>query len=442
VSLSRRDLLAGAAAGSALVLLRPTGVAARSLASGASRATHLREYRGLTVVQGDLHNHTFLSDGEGDPAGAFGAMRAAAVDVAALTDHATMAQGVPTCGDCHTIREPLTGDGSTPNHLLGINEASWQRLRALADDAHVDGRYVALRGFEWSSPTLGHMNVWFSERYTDPAHTVGLEETTGMRLFYDWLDRDPATPALEGGSDGIAGFNHPGREAGRFGQFVYDAGIAERVVSIEVFNRGEDYLFEGVADGRVSPIAQCLNAGWTVGLIGVSDHHGSGWGSQPEKGRAGLWVRQLTRAGVREAMLARRFFATVEPGLRLAATANGAPMGSGAPRDPRRPAEIVLDLEGASAAPGRLNVQVLGAGEPLPSILAEFTLPGEGRHKLRVHTGDSPWVLLRVSDLDGHDERAAGTPYDAFGRAIAYTSPWFFTDMAPEGHPPGHHHHH
>ena len=41
----------------------------------------------LTLVVADLHNHSLNSDGRGDPERAFELMRAAGLDVAALTDH-------------------------------------------------------------------------------------------------------------------------------------------------------------------------------------------------------------------------------------------------------------------------------------------------------------------------------------------------------------------
>jgi predicted metal-dependent phosphoesterase TrpH len=43
---------------------------------------------GPFLAHADLHNHTRLSDGRGDPAAAFPALRAAVLDVAAITDHA------------------------------------------------------------------------------------------------------------------------------------------------------------------------------------------------------------------------------------------------------------------------------------------------------------------------------------------------------------------
>ncbi len=102
------------------------------------------------------------------------------------------------------------------------------------------------------------------------------------------------------------------------------------MVSLEMFNRRDDYLFEGYADGRSSPLCACLNAGWRTGITGVTDEHGIDWGHPEGKGRTGLWVAEHTRAGVKEAMLARRFFATRTSGLRVDATAVGRGRAAGA----------------------------------------------------------------------------------------------------------------
>ena len=48
------------------------------------------EPAGPFLVIADLHNHTVLSDGRGDPEAAFQQMRHAGLDVAALTDHASI----------------------------------------------------------------------------------------------------------------------------------------------------------------------------------------------------------------------------------------------------------------------------------------------------------------------------------------------------------------
>ena len=234
-----------------------------------------------------MHNHTAMSDGDGDPDLAFASMRDAGLDVAALTDHATLLS------------------------IKGLSSEEWDRTGQLADAANDPGAYTAIRGFEWSHPLHGHANVWFTDEWVD----LGGAGSPGS--LYSWLqDRDA-----------VASFNHPGRESGMFDNFSFSAGVLEKMVGLEMFNRGDDYLFDGWSKTGRSPLVACLNVGWRTGLTGVTDEHGTDWGFPEGKGRSGLWVNENTRAGVFEAMRARRFFATRVSGLRLDAVANGVQMG-------------------------------------------------------------------------------------------------------------------
>ncbi|MCA1727759.1 MAG: DUF3604 domain-containing protein, partial [Actinobacteria bacterium] len=246
MSLTRRQFLKSAAAAGALALARPFGALADTLGPAGlfatSRASRL--FPGTTLVHCDMHNHTVLSDGNGDPAAAFGSMRSAGLDVAALTDHSTIAYKSPV--------DPCFWGCGGEESLAGINEESWRTLGQLADQANDPGTFVAIRGFEWSSPSMGHMNVWFSQKWIDPLHTAGVttgegapgfiadeggpmrpgivrhynevmreSKTSGLSMvtMYNWLRSDPARPVIGGGWDGLASFNHPGREPGRFGHF-------------------------------------------------------------------------------------------------------------------------------------------------------------------------------------------------------------------------------
>jgi hypothetical protein len=94
------------------------------------------------------------------------------------------------------------------------------------------------------------------------------------------------------------------------------------------------------------------------GLIGCSDEHGRSYGLAG-KGRTGLWVREHSRNGVREALTARRTFATREVGLRLDATLGGVRMGSVAPHLAGSSAELVVDLEGSTWQGHAVKLQLL-----------------------------------------------------------------------------------
>ena len=379
---------------------------------GTSRVSRL--FPGSWLAHADLHNHTWLSDGAGDPRLAFASMRAAGLDVAALTDHSRWAS---------VFLDLRKAPGWT-----GIDGRAWRQTIALAEAANSDGTFVALHGFEWSHAAYGHMNVWDSQRFTDPLRTAPT-----MGRFWRWLETR--------GDDGLAGFNHPGTGRLRFGGFGYRPAMAHRLVSLEMFNKLEDYLLKDTDRDLQSPLNQCLNAGWRVGLLGVTDEHGPDWGHPEGKGRAGLWVAELTRAGVLEALAARRFFASRIKGLRLDAALTSLAAGDGSrPRarmgaalvHPGGPARLEVDVDrGEAWRDRRLLLQVLRPGQRLPTLVAtlEVTLGAPdgpvAALELDLDPADGDWVVVRVTDpAEPADRRAVGD-WARQGRAIAYTSPFW-----------------
>jgi hypothetical protein len=426
----RRSVHAGPVAEVALLALgaryragmQPPRSPGRYDAWGTSRQSRL--FPGPWLVHADLHNHTWLSDGAGDPGRAFACMRAAGLDVAAITDHSRWASA-------------FLGLAHAPG-WTGIDAEAWRQTADLADAANVDGEFVALRGFEWSHALFGHMNVWGSQRFTDPLRTFPT-----MRQWWRWLDRR--------GSDGLASFNHPGTGRVRFAGFAYRPALAERLVGLEIFNKADEYLFKDTDRGKQSPLGQCLDAGWRVGLLGVTDEHGADWGCPDGKGRAGLYVRELSRRGVAEALAARRFFASRVKGLRVdAALTSLAAPGAPSPRRSARmgtavahsagPALVQIDVDGGAAWWGRrLNVQVLrpGPGRGLPTLAAalDVRLPSPDEpvtaFELDLDPAEGDWVVLRVSDpSEPADPRASGE-YARLGRGIAYSSPFWLLPSSP-----------
>ncbi|WP_020520156.1 CehA/McbA family metallohydrolase [Catelliglobosispora koreensis] len=395
-ALGRRSLIAGA--GGLLVLAAAPGTAqaartqvasgpmgANLPAYGASRTSALTQ--GTTLVHADMHNHTVMSDGDGSPENAFASMRSAGLDVAALTDHTTLFA------------------------INGLSRSEWDRTNVLAGAADDPGNYTAIRGFEWSHPTLGHVNVWFTANFTD------LGGSSSMSRLYNWISN----------AGGIASFNHPGREVQRFNNFSYSSAARNYMVAMEIFNRGDDYLFDGWSNGQTSPLVACLNAGWRTGLTGVTDEHGTNWGFPEGKGRTGLWVAQNTRAGVQEAMRARRFFATRLSGLRVNATANGVQMG-GTLGITSGVVNFSLDLDRGPDWFGKpLRIQVLRPGTSAPTVVnvVDFTSGSIANFAVPLNAADGNWVVLRVSDPTQANASPgpAGHPCNDYG--VAYTSPWW-----------------
>jgi hypothetical protein len=390
---------------------------------GAARASRLGSPTSL--LHADLHNHTLLSDGRGDPEAAFASMRAAGLDAAALTDHASL--------DAHLAGQLRAG--RLPRGYLpvpGLDAAGWRRTAELADSHDEPGVFTAIRGFEWTEPVLGHVNVWGSDDFTE------VVDVGRMTSLYSWLSNDEMSGAL-------TGFNHPGREPGRFEDFRFDPGVAERMVSLEMFNRYDDYLFEGCDAGGVSPLVACLGAGWRTGLCGASDEHEANWGDNEGKGRTGMWVTDHSREGVREAMLARRFFATRSSGLRLdviarpaggtAENAQGTTEAEATPMGGQlavRSGEVRFDVDvdrGAGWEGKPLRVQVLRPGPVVPEMVAAVdVLSGEvASVTVSVDAADGDWIVVRISDPAKRNGTPGPDGHPCNDLGIAYASPFWLS---------------
>lgn len=364
----------------------------------------------------DLHNHSLFSDGEGDPRTAFDQMRAAGLDVAALTDHASIPRHV--VGGLRQDDYPsASGFPLVRTAPSSLDEAEWVATGRLADEHDAPGEFTAIRGFEWTEPWIGHINVWFSDRWL-PVTTPGT--VTGLHA---WLaDEQP---------DGLFGYNHPGREDGRFEDFRFCPRLRERMVSLEVFNRYDDYIAVGVGRGTPSPLLACLRAGWRPGLIGVSDEHGRDYGLRG-KGRAGVWAGEHSRRGVAEALLARRVFATREPGLAMWAEMGAAPMGtSGVMPDVLR---LELDVPDRWRAAEVVAQVLVDDGEALPGVLINEPVDPTGTTTLHVDGLERyPWAVVRIAAPGVADASVRLKDHPLAARALAYGSPWWLASAGSPG---------
>lgn len=278
----------------------------------------------LRLFYGDLHNHTGYSDGTGRPGTALRQMRARGLHFAAITDHGEFFE-----------RDTLVREARKW-------EATAQQVAALSSD-----EFVAIRGFEWSSPRQGHSNVWCSAAYT------GYDATGdhSMQAFYAWLTQAQPVP----GEQVLASFNHPGRELACFDGCAYMPSLDDRLVVLECFNRSDEY---GEAYFRA------LDRGWHVGAIGVSDHHGDDWGN-PTLPRAGVIAPVLTLPSLQNALIARHVFATRSPTLMLLVAGNDALMGARLQLGPSEPLTIGVWCHDPESRHGRACCEVWSNGGTL-----------------------------------------------------------------------------
>ncbi|WP_068399609.1 hypothetical protein [Kribbia dieselivorans] len=476
-NLTRRSILAGGAAAAAIAAL-PSRALARPLDQDVRTSRVSRLEKGIWAAHSDLHNHSQLSDAVGDPGAAHRSMRAAGLDIAALTDHTVAAAHNPAFNVCRFVPAPPFGDENACTSALGMSEHGFEVTGQHADAVDAPGSFTALRGFEWSSPYLGHINVWFTSQVTDPLATGGLTAAglarngvsmdalrallrpllplpgaeqlltaiqdagpDGMAGFYTWLSTSPEAQ-LAGGSDGIAGFNHPNREPETFDAFAFDPRVRQRMVSMEILNRREDYLFKNHSRGMHSPLTACLDAGWHVGLTGVTDEHGEDWGEPEGKGRTGLFLKNLDRDAVKSAMLTRRMFATRERGLRLDVGANGSTrMGGFVPgRSPWLNLDIDLDW-GTERAGMPVEIQILtsGGGSDVPEVshVESVRLPDpRDRKPLTVRAPidrtKTSWAVVRIADPAQLNDSPGPAGHPCNNRALAYASPFYLADARPQ----------
>ncbi len=302
------------------------------------------------ILWADLHGHSNLSDGTGTPEDFFRyAREVAGLDVVALTDHDHW--GAP--------------------RFLDENLEVWQAVGSAARRFDLPGRFVALRGYEWTSWLYGHRHVLFFADDGEVKSSIDPAYETPPQLW----------SALRGGSVVTIGHHPAGRPIAIDWDLAPDAEL-EPLVEI-VSNGGSSEAWDTPFRIREPAprgfVRRALRKGHRLGFVGSSDSH-DGHPGCPEGpparscGLAGILAEQRTRSSVLEALRARRVYATNGPRILLWATLDEAPMGSTLTPAARR----VLRVRVVAAAPlERLDLVRDGAvvervpGHSRPELLLE-----------------------------------------------------------------------
>ena len=243
---------------------------------------------------GFLHAHTKYSDGKGTPSEAYAYARdIAGLDFFAVTDHGEMLDWWPW-------------------------ETEWKTIKKAADSANRPGEFVALWGFEWSNPLLGHVNVINTQDFTDAISDFRLG------TLYNWIADRPAA---------FARFNHPG-DFNSLGSEFYHMKLypqtVSQIVGMETWNGKnsfDQYYYDGGWESDYSYIDEGNRGGWRLGALGAEDNHDKNWGTETSFATAVL-ATDLTRDAIVDAYTARRFYATEDRNLYLDLRCQGYPMGS------------------------------------------------------------------------------------------------------------------
>ncbi len=229
---------------------------------------------------GDLHAHSTVSDGSGPPRMAFATARAAGLHFFALTDHDSW-----------------------------LTPEEWNEIGNAATAATVENAFIALRGFEFTTPD-GHISAFNTSAWVSHADP----NYNSLSKFYAWLGAQP---------NALAQFNHPDwQRGGDFNRFAFNAAAADKIFLQEIGNDAN--LTYATYE---SQFITSLSKRWHIAPTNDSDNHDLNWGSDTPH-RVGILAPALTQANVLDAFRARRVFATEDANLALAVQANGAWMGS------------------------------------------------------------------------------------------------------------------
>lgn len=295
----------------------------------------------------------------------------------------------------------------------------WPTFADIAKDKTLDGQFVAVRGFEWTSDRFGHINVYFSENITNAKTDGGY---VLMPTFWQWFTNEPtAIPGLSvllggyGGGDAVGVFNHPGDKSlfdtdpgFNWNNFEYVPDADSQMVGIEVFNDGRDYASNGRAYYQ-----QALDAGWHVGAMASEDHHGTDW-SNDDTEKSVMLTENLTTEGIKSAMKNRRMYAVRDFDLRMDFFAGNAIMGS----QIERKTGSLVTLAGTVYTTTKHTIELVSNNN---EIVATFN-NGVFSYDVIV-SEEEKWYYLRVANTDDDRSLAYSSPIWIKGGGTLVDSP-------------------
>jgi hypothetical protein len=345
-------------------------------------ARGLREAGGdYSVFFGDLHSHSYYSDGTGDTDEFFVRSKdLLSMDFCALTDHEYFCQ-------------------------KSIAGYAWAEICQMAACMNEPGRFVTFPGYEWtgkSHPGPGHKHVVFPFDYPplfskadpnyDDAHShdlaVAVRRAGGLAIphhtAWSGVDKHLHDPAVE-----------PLME-------ICSAHGANEFLEVRPIPPRNDRWFEGHFTQDL------IRDGLKFGLCGGTDnhgllwHHGTSWARNTAvTGLTAVYAKELTREAIWEALLAKRVYATSGAQIYLEFSINGQLMGS--------------EVRAARGEGLRVRIRVEGTA-PLTSVvlvrdctdLKDFVVAGDGQGPALTvdeqlpETGGQSSYYVRVVQADGH----------------------------------------
>ncbi len=239
------------------------------------------------IYWGDMHGHTANSDGKGSLDDYFTYARdVAKLDFVIVSDH--------DFGNAAPWRMP---------------EEVWKLTQDKANQYTVDGEFVGIAGYEWTSQPkywtseqplfngavkfYNHKNVYFPRR-VDYLYSAKAAAYNSPNLL--------AQAVRQVG--GLIQNNHPDAGPNGRDQFDYDPRYASVIVNTELRPDRMRYQGKTYQLNMEHTVRQFLNKGGKTGFVGSTDTH-----EGKPAARTAVLARELTRAAIFEALRHRRNYA-------------------------------------------------------------------------------------------------------------------------------------
>ncbi|MEM6797098.1 MAG: DUF3604 domain-containing protein [Acidobacteriota bacterium] len=354
--------------------------------------------RGRRVLWADLQTHSNFSDGTGLPEDLYAYGRdVAGLDVMSVTDH-----------DHWGLR------------FLDRSPELWQRIQDTTRGLSEPGRFLALRGFEWTSWIYGHRHVLLFDELPQPVVSYLDPETDHPEELWRALEGRRAITVAHHSAGGPIAIDW---------SIPPDSALepVTEVVSVHGSSEGPDSpkgIYRPVAGNYVR---DALKRGYRLGFIGSTDGHdghpglghlaGAGVG-----GLAAILAEEATEEAIYEALLERRTYATSGERILLRAVYGGYLMGAEVPLAPgggaRRDAGDPVAVPAVPAdqllvqvlAPGELDrVDLISSGEAPRSVVCDGQR--QCTFALTYEAVEGGFLYVRAVQRDGH---------------FAVSSPFFF----------------
>jgi hypothetical protein len=257
---------------------------------------------------GELHTHTFLSDGNGSPEDNFDIARSH-LDFWAMTDHAYD----------ETIFSRTSKLKSKNPQLLNDH---WGKIQDLCRSYEKPGKFIPFLGYEWTNFRYGHHNIYYFD-YDQPIRMPSTlpqlySEFQNIRAFI--IPHHTAYPVKVTGKD----WDYFNEKLSPFAEVYSLHGSSEEPTGIRPLLTGGSWMGPGESGGSIQ---EGLARGYKFGIMASSDSHAHHPGAY-DLGLIGTYAKNLTREALWEAFRTRRVFGVTGDRISLDFSVNGYPMGS------------------------------------------------------------------------------------------------------------------